>query len=253
MKALKAKIFLFILIFVVLLIVTYFAGLWRTNEAYKKITLRGNLTLTKEDILGYANIKSDSVNVSEINPVFILDRISKHPEIKKAFISEEPPSEIIIDIVEKNPIAIVNTDNELLLIDEEQELFSFSHFEKIMDLPVINGIYSISPKSKNKNKNLELALNLINALYMNGKYVFSMVSEISMADSTRLIVYSNDNSVPFFFPRYDKVNNEMAKLLYSEKLILFSKVIESNMLTHNEKLPEYVDLRFSNQVVAKYN
>ena len=132
-----------LIIFVIAIIVSalVFANSWRSNVYFDKITISGNITLSKEDILNVAHLKEDSViNIEELNIDIIQDRISKHPEIKKVFVSKEPPAELRIDITERRPVAIINFGNELKLVDKELEIFSFKNFEKIFDLPVINGL-----------------------------------------------------------------------------------------------------------------
>ena len=251
--------FSILIIFVIAIIVSalVFANSWRSNVYFDKVTVSGNFTLSKEDILDVAHLKEDSViNIEELNIDKIQDRIAKHPEVKKVFVSKEPPAELRIDITERRPVAIINFGNELKLVDKELEIFSFKNFEKIFDLPVINGL-DIANDTKTGisawENDIRLALFIILESHKIGKYLYSQISEISLSDSNKIIVYSNENSVPFYFPRYADKNiydteyqNEI-----SNKLVLLKSFLEQVHVRNVKKDLEYVDLRFSNQVVVK--
>ncbi len=202
----------------IIAVLILFANKWRNDKYFGKITVKGNSTLSSEELLNAAGLKSDSlINIDDLNLVFIQDRISKHPEVKKAYISKEPPDELVIEIVEKRPIAIVNTGAELYLVDEESELFSFKNYEKLFDLPVINGltrqVSAINPSNEDINEELFLAVRILKQVYSKGKFLQNQISEINFSDSEKVIIYSNDKSVPFYFPKY---KNQLTKRTFSE-------------------------------------
>lgn len=234
-------------------VIVLFANKWRTGGIQGKITVRGNLTLTAEEILGAANLRRDSViNTSELNLYFIQDRISKHPEIKRVSVTKEPPDDIIIEVVEKTPVAIVNTGTALNLVDEEFDMFSFNNFEKIYDLPIITGVKADPVSSQKTNKDLRLAVGLVRSTFRKSKYLQNMISEINMSDSAKIIVLTNDRSVPFYFPRYSENSpEEETERDMSFRLDMFSRFIENVYLKDSGRDYEYVDLRYSNQVIAK--
>ncbi|MCE1166134.1 MAG: cell division protein FtsQ/DivIB, partial [Bacteroidetes bacterium] len=165
----------------------------------------------------------------------------------RVVVSKEPPSELVIDIVEKKPIAVLVKNTELNLIDEDREIFSIMNFEKVFDLPVINGVNENSP---NYRSDIDIAVNFIKSAYAKGKYIQNQISEINMSDTAKLTVYSNDRPTVFYFP---KVKNESeANEVYRAKLGVFKKFIDDEIIRNNLRC-EYVDLRFSNQIIAKLN
>lgn len=250
---------LIIFIIAIIIIALVFANSWRSNVYFDKITISGNLTLSKDDILKVAHLKKDSViNIEELNIDIIQDRIAKHPEIKSVFVSKEPPAELRIDITERSPVAIINFGNELKLVDKELEIFSFKNFGKIFDLPVINGLDIANDTKAGMDvleNDIRLALFMIIESHKIGKYLYSQISEINLSDSSKVIVYSNENSMPFYFPRYR--NKDIYNVNYQKeisfKLVLLKKFLEQVYMRSTKKDFEYVDLRFSNQVVVKYN
>jgi cell division septal protein FtsQ len=244
---------------VIIAVVIIYANRWRTNVNYDKITVNGNFTLTKEEILQAANIKPDSVvNIEELNLVFIQDRISKHPEIKKAFVSKNPPNELVIDIVEKRPLAIVNVGNQLNLVDEECELFPFKNYEKLFDLPVITGIKQVSSQQiddKYYLNDLKTAVFITMNAYKKSKFLYNQISEINIADTGKIILFTNDKSVPVYLPR--SVENNISDLNYQKeiltKLVVLKNFFEKSFASLKEKKLDYVDLRFDNQIIVKTN
>lgn len=236
----------------------YFANIWRENMTYDKITVKGNITLTKDEILQAANIKSDSVNIEELNLVFIQDRISKHPEIKKVFVSKNPPNELVIDVYEKRPLAIVNVGNQLNLVDEECELFPFKNFEKLYDLPVITGIKQFSQQQiedKSYMNDLKTAVFITINAYKKSKFLYNQISEINVSDTGRIVLFTNDKSVPVYFPRSE--NNNISDPVYqreiTDKLVVLKNFFGKSYESLKDKKLDYVDLRYNNQVIVKTN
>ncbi|HEX2788452.1 MAG TPA: FtsQ-type POTRA domain-containing protein [Ignavibacteria bacterium] len=255
----KPKIIgLILLVAVSVTAVVVFANKWRNNLNYDKITIEGNHTIPSTDILEIARLREDStINLDELNIDLIQDRISKHPEIKKAFVSKEPPDLLKIEVIEKRPIAVLNTSMGIKLIDDELEIFPYRNIEKIYDLPVISGIRTEDNIKglNNINKNeLRAALFIVLNAFKESKGLYNNISEINIADSTKLIVYSNEKSIPFYLPysnaqdvkskEYQEVVRTKMRLYDNFMNNIFSKIMTREI--------EYVDLRFSNQVVVKY-
>ena len=255
----KFKIFfLFMLVIAIVVSAIELANNWRSNINFNKITITGNYTISREEILNAAHLKEDTIiNIEELNIGMIQDRISEHPEIKRVFVSKEPPAELKIEILEKRPVAIINLGNEIKLVDEELEIFSFKNYDKIYDLPVINGINipNIRRPGLGVNENdLRLALFIILESYKRGKYLYSYISQINFSDSSKVKIHSNEKSIPFYLPKYQDRN--ITDVAYQNeiknKLAILECFLEQVYAKNINKDLQYVDLRFSNQVVIKY-
>lgn len=243
----KGRIILFIAaLSVITLIIIILANNWRNKIYISKITIKGNITISENEILTAAGLKADStINLDELNEMFIRDRVAKHPEIKKVVVNKEPPSELIIEVIEKKPIAIVIKSNEIYLIDEEQEIFPIKNYDKAFDLPIINGLGTDDRQNKT---DINAAMNFLKAAYEKGKYIQNLISEVNMKDSSKIIVKTNDKLTSFYFKRVDKNTNEY----YKPKLELFKRFMDEEITLRNLNC-EYVDMRFSNQIIAKIN
>lgn len=245
-----------VLVCAVIASTVFLANRWRNDVHFDKITVEGNFTIDRNEILAVARLRDDSsVNVEELNIDLIQDRVANHPEVKKVFVSKEPPAELKIQIIEKNPIAILNSGSEARLIDDELEIFPFSNYEKMFDLPIISGL-KVKPTRIDPNKldeeDLRIAAYIITNARREGKSLHYQISEVNMSDPEKILVYSNDGAVPFYFPRLagksiaDKEYQDMIK----NKLDVYQEFCDKILGSQKDVL--YVDLRFSNQVVVNY-
>lgn len=231
---------------------------WRNNASIDRITVTGNNTIPREEILNAARLKDTITDEKDINIDIIQDRISKHPEVKKVFVSKVLPSELQIEVIEKRPVAILNGDNEMKLVDNELDVFPFKNSNKLYDLPVISGVRvesSPNPKNKYNKEDLRIALFLIINAYKESKAVYNNISEINLSDSGKIIVYLSEDSSPFYFPRNNSagISNPDYQTLLLNKLRVFDSYIKQSLDNHLKKQVNYVDLRFSNQVVVNSN
>lgn len=231
---------------------------WRSGNVYDKITVTGNYTVTREDILSISRLKDSLINEDEINIDIIQDRISKHPEVKKVYVSKELPSELKIEIVERRPVAILNGENEMKLIDDDLEVFPFKNIIKLYDLPVISGVRienTPNPKNKYNKDDLRLGLYLILNSYKESKALYNNISEVNLSDTNKIIVYLSEDSSPFYLPRNIKesISNKDYQDLLINKLIIFDSYIKQSLDAHLKKNVNYVDLRYSNQIVVNSN
>lgn len=249
---------------IILLLIVLFTGViallsvkWRSGNVIEKISVNGNYTISREEILGIARLKDSTVNTEEINIDNIQDRISKHPEIKKVFVSKELQSELKIEIIERRPVAILNGENEVKLIDDELEIFPFKNSSKLYDLPVISGVKienTVNPKNKYNKEDLRLGLFLILNSYKQSKAIYNNISELNLSDSSKVIVYLSEDSSPFYFPRLkESISNRDYQNLLLNKLTVFENYIKQSLDNHLKKEINYVDLRYSNEVIVNSN
>ncbi len=243
-------ILLLIIIVIISVTVVVFANRWRSPENYSVVKITGNFNIPDEDIKKIAHLDGDSaIDLNKADIDLLQSRIMKHPEIKKVFISKEPPSDIKIEIIEKSQIAVVNFENEMMLIDEELELFPFKYSDKLYDMPVITGI---KKTDKNFKDDLRTSVFILTDIIKSGRYYQSFISEISFSDSSKIIIYTTDKAIPVYFPRSVnlKISDSNYQKLLKNKLEVFKQFIHN--VYPREKNIESIDLRYSNQVVIKY-
>lgn len=253
--SIKKIILILIVLFV---IVSAFMSLkWRNINTIDKVTVTGNYTVTREEILNAARIK-DTISEEDIDIDKIQDRIMKHPELKKVFVSKVLPSELKIEVIERRPLAIINGDNEMKLIDDELDVFPFKNSNKLYDLPVISGVrIESSPNQRNRynKEDLRLALFIILSAYKESKTMYNNISEVNLSDSGKIIVYLSEDSSPFYFPRNNSasISDPEYQTLLINKLTVFDSYIRQSLDIHLKKQINYVDLRYSDQILVNSN
>ncbi len=256
MKKIK-YILLFIVLVVIVIIAFLFSKKWRSGEVYNKVVITGNYTIPDKEILKYAglegvqNIESKTLNENEI-----VEKLKIHPDIKKVFVVKNPPDEIRIEVIEKNPIAIVNLGTELNFIDEEIELLPFKNAGKVYDLPLINGIKFGKEKTDelNAKNQLKIALAILMAIYKESKLLSDMISEINMSDKENIILYTHDFAIPIILPKYNEelfesssVRNDLLKRIKAMKYFF-----EEIYTLESKEDIEKINLTYSNQLIITF-
>lgn len=255
----KKYILILAAVLVLIAAIIFFTAKWRHQDIYGKISVTGNYTISDSEIIEYSYLKNDSVlSPDKINEKEICLNILKHPEIKKVAVRKVPPSEIIIEVIEKNPIAIINTGDELSLIDEELEFFNYKNTDKLYDLPIINGIkFEKIGNGKNVAKEpdrLKLAVKILMEMINKKSGMQNYISEINMSDENKIVMYTIDRAVPVYLPMYEikKINDPEVMQQIAMKTEVMKQYFEKIYLKQKNKNLKYIDLRFSNQVIAGF-
>jgi len=255
------KIVKYILLLIVLLgiiiTVLVLSFRWRSEEVYNKISIIGNYTISDKEILKYAgldgiqNVKSENLNENEI-----AEKLKLHPDIKKVFVVKNPPNEIKIEIIEKNPIALVNINGELNFIDEELDLQPLKNTGKVYDLPIINGIRFEKDKllERNTKSELKIAISILMAINKESKLLSDMISEINMSDKENIILYTHDYSIPILIPKYKEelfqnIDVRRDVLIKIKAMKYFLEEIYPN---EKKEDIEKINLTYSNQLIITF-
>ncbi|MBU1077807.1 MAG: FtsQ-type POTRA domain-containing protein, partial [Spirochaetes bacterium] len=106
------------------------------------LIINGNAYLSFNDLLDIMDIKSGD-NIFHVHLKKLKAKLELHPRIRSVSIKRELPDKIIINIVEREPIALVNTRKELnyRLYEIDAEGYVIGEFPDFStyDLPVVTG------------------------------------------------------------------------------------------------------------------
>ncbi len=254
----RKKIIILTLLGIVAAAGVYYSVGWRSGYVISRIEVEGNHSLSREEILSAARVKDSAIIEKDAEIELIQDRLMNHPEIKKAFVSKTPPSELRIEIIEKRPVAILNSGSELLLLDDELETFPFRQTVKAYDIPLISGVRienTHNPKNRFNKEDLRYALFLILNAYKDSKILYSNISEINLSDTGKSIVYLSEDSSPFYLPRdiQKSLSDEDYRNQLLDKLKIFESYLKQSIDSHLKADVKYVDLRYSNHVIVNSN
>ena len=164
------------------------------------------------------------------------------PWIRSAVVRRVFPDKLIIEVVERVPIAFARVDHATFLVDEQGVLLeSNSESPHEFDFPVITGLEAgleLEALARNK-KRVALYQELIQALDGNGAGLSKDLSEVHLQDPGSLAVLLNDDSVLVI------LGTEQLEKRFRRYLGMSGQI--------KQKCPQAdaVDLRFQDQVIIK--
>ncbi|MBA4407485.1 hypothetical protein C0389_09435 [bacterium] len=212
-----------------------------SENKIKFISLKGNIHLSKEQYLNFANL-ADKATYENLSLQIIKDRIEKHPYVKQADVRYEGSGKAAIRITEKVFDSIlVDSTNQYIITDNLQLLPMLPETVKI-DYPVIsnaffgNGIKVLS--SMKKNLNVVTASKIITAVRLLNPELEKDFSSIDLQNGGEILLYLSSSDYPVKIGR----GNEIKKVIYFNSLWNYLKGKEIN------NYMEYVDLRYGGHV-----
>jgi cell division protein FtsQ len=136
------------------------------------------------DSIFFVDLNQANYNINEIMG---LDEL----EISKIF-----PNKILIRMVEKDPIGVINFDNNLYYLDEDGDLIENSEYLRKTDIPIIYGVNSVTADAIGRSVEVDpywrfnIVLRILNEL--NAQGFLAKISEIRItADNTYEILTKN--------------------------------------------------------------
>ena len=137
--------------------------------------MRGLKELTEKDVLTLVEIKSGQ-NILAVNVDVLARRVAVNPWIKNVYVGREFPNRIVVDVRERNPIALVKQASDFYLMDSEGIIFKKMSQGDEIDLAIITGI---NVQDKTKSKLLSDTLSLLKVF--SGSNLYSFLGAISEA------------------------------------------------------------------------
>ncbi len=161
------------------------------------ISVQGNTLTSAESIISVSNI-SIGENIFKINDSKNEEYIQNLYFIKKAEIKRKLPSSIIIEIVEKQPLVIVNEGGNYIYVDDEMTVINEQSSNDNSDIPLLSNleITSAEPGQKieaDKMWILDMVYNM--ALELKKADVIKNVSEFYITDENTVDLYTKGGSV----------------------------------------------------------
>ena len=145
----------------------------------KEISVHGLKELTEQDVLTQAAV-TPRQNLLSVNVDALANKISTNPWVKNIHVGRELPNRLILDVKERNPVAIVKQSHDLYLMDNEGIIFKKLDKNDEVDLPVLTGI---DVKEKEKSKFLLSTLNLLQTMSASNRYSYlGAISEVNIND-----------------------------------------------------------------------
>lgn len=203
----------------------------------KKITIEGNQTITKEEILSLAGFKL-SENFFKLNYNEAKRKIMSLPKIKSVDIITEGLGEVLIKIVEREAILLVLYNKYFYEIDAEGIILNITNQNIRIDLPILNQVELPNVKcgeSVLSNLKIKFVLNWLLSVPI--KYLTN-ISEICL-DGNELVLITNSGIRIFPGSSLNFINN------FELLMIVLNKFQKDGINI------SYLDMRFNNEIIVK--
>jgi cell division protein FtsQ len=145
--------------------------------AIKEVSVRGLKELTEKDILTLAALPPQK-NLLAVNTDLLVKRVSANPWVKNIYVGKELPDRLVMEVRERNPVAMVKQGSDFYFMDNEGFVFKKLGKGDEVDLPILTGI-----DGKEKSKLLLSSLNLLKTMSASGRYNYlGSISEVNVDD-----------------------------------------------------------------------
>lgn len=220
------------------------ANLWKSDLRIADVRVKGNMIVTEREILTLASIDKEQ-RLYDVDLLVAQQRIRQNAFVKSVVVSREAPNRISITVQERIPIAAVALDN-IKYLDADGVVLPPAHSENIFDLPVLTGEFQNVEFSSGKQFNrsdVKEALEILATAQQLSDELYHRISEVHLEAGRDIVLYTAESGVPVIFGRGDA----------AMKLVKFDGFWKEIVPHHGAGELAYVDLRFEDQVVVRWN
>ena len=219
---------------------------WRKHASKLAISVTGTSLLSTSEILRLAAI-SDTAVLSDIDLMAIRQRIEKNPVVREALLRRNPPSTLEIEIHERLPIALlVNVRSKDWLIDEDGYILPGAPDGTVHAVPIMtldHALADATPGKQIRQQRVQEALRVLRLAKAVDSVFLNCFSEISVTAGNDIVLYTLEAGVPVIFGGATNIE---------QKIMAFRAYWENVAMAHDVSGLEYIDLRFSDQVVVRW-
>lgn len=212
-----------------------------TSEA--DVLVSGNRVVSKEDVLSALGIPSISrlglgTNIFRLSLAQKKKQVESIPWVKSATVSRSFPHRLGVYVTERTPIALVNVDGYLKLVDGDGVVLDKPD-EARLDFPLLTGLESAGSTEERKAR-LDLFQDFSRALAGETARSGWLVSEVDLSDA--------DDLKPLLVQGNETIRVHFGQRDFLERFHNFLGLLPEIRKT-NTKI-ESVDLRFRRQIIV---
>lgn len=220
------------------------ANFWKSNLKVKRVTVEGNRIVETAEIMQLIKIPKNT-QLQDVDLMAVRHDILSHHFIKDAIVERDLPATLRVTIKERVPLAIINTA-EILYIDEDGVVLPHSISKQLFDLPVLSGMpagLSLTPGTTLKDADVQEVLQILACSKQVSNDLYHLISEVRMRNGGDIVLYAAERGVPIIFG-----HGEVAS-----KLVRLEAFWNNIVRDRGSENLQYVDLRFDDQVVVRWN
>lgn len=239
----KPEIIVLVLLAVSVVGVAVGARVWRSELPLQGVRIAGTRIIPEADIFSLAAVPMDK-QLYDVNLPEIRNRVRRSPYVKNVAVHRDPPDRILIQVEERVPVAVI-VASRMLYVDAEGMLMPVIRSENAFDLPIISGAADVQPCEPGKKLThpaIREALLLVMVAQQLDDALYRRISEVHIASTGDLLLYTADGGVPVAVGRGD----------ITTKLEKFAAFWSTVVTSRGAQTLASVDLRFADQVVVRW-
>jgi cell division protein FtsQ len=232
---------LLLLVFVVAL--TVGGNLWKSNLRVKRVTVVGTVNVETNQVIQLAEIPTGTP-LYDVDLTRVQRNVQSHYFIRRATVERDLSGGIRITVEERTPLAVI-LGSPLWYVDDRGVVLPSSISKAVYDLPVLAGLPAttkLTAGSMVGQDDVQEALLVLNVLKRVDREMFHRISEIRVRNGGDMVLTSAESGVPIIFGRGE----------ISDKVARLESFWASEVAERGTKDLEYVDLRYRDQVVARW-
>jgi len=205
----------------------------------EEITVHGNHKLDKEHVRVLSDIEK-GVNTFDLDLDLIGRKIEENPWIATAEVQRIFPNQVVINVIERQPVAIINL-GYLYYLDNKGEIFKVLEARDRLDYPVITGFEYEKARQHDAEyvKDLQQIVALIEDIKERPQFDLKQLSEVHRDKSGALILFTLRGGVRVKMGHGD----------YKKKLDRLEKIYAR--LKPKLKILDYIDLNVDQKVIVR--
>ena len=212
------------------------------NLILKSISISNTKVIQENElydlVCGFIGQPLETIKIDSISKI-----IEDHPYVEAARISKRYPSQIKIELIEREPIAMLNI-KPMVFLDKNSFVLPHAISRSNFNLPILNNFNSdlnLYPfGDKVLSKNVENCIKWLNKIKIEYPSLYGDISEMKMTSDNHMNIILSDYPTRIFLGKDQiwikiKILKKFENELSPKKLSDFS----------------YLDMRYENQVIAK--
>jgi len=217
---------------------------WKSDLSVVHVRPEGNRLMTDEEVVKLAAIPKQAM-LFDIDLQAVRQRLLQSPFIEQVTVRRNVPNEVTLEIEERMPVAALSVDR-MLFIDAEGTVLPSVRIADVGDLPLITGAVPAAecvPGKRIASPAVRDALLLLDMARSISDECYRRISDVAVSGEETLILHTSEFGVPVIVRREDMAM-QMAK---------FDGFWRSIVDPRGAADLQYVDLRFEDNVVVRWN
>jgi len=212
------------------------------NLILKNISISNTKIIENEEfydlVNGFIGNSLEAIRIDSITKI-----IEDHPYVEAARVSKWYPSKIKIELIEREPIAVLNI-SPMVLLDKSGFVLPYKTSKMNFNLPILNNFnknLDFYPYgNKVLSENVDNCIEWLNRIKINYPSLYQDISEMKMTSGNDINIILAEYPTRIFLGKSD---------IWTKIEIL--KKFETELLPKKLSDFSYLDMRYDNQVIAK--